>query len=980
MYDQAQTINQAILVALESYAQKPCFKIKKRGHYRDTSYTEFQGMTFRLVRFLQSRGVANGERVVIAAHNSLDWMVCCVATLLVGGAVVPLHPSSPMEMVRFTLRDSAARLILLDDEAFVQDCLTHIEKASLPHLKTILTTTKPPTVSSNVITMAKILAETRLTAPEIQALRRQAHQVVPETMALIHYTSGETGHPKGAVFDQGRLLKMMQHMAEWFHLERHDVLFTILTWSYSSSLRAGLYSLLSGAANALMGSYQTIAEDMQQTSPVATINMPFFFEQFYEEVMTDFLNDLPEASRDVFQWAIGKGKEFLAAGPDIPETTLAELREAYIRADKTFFTKIRGVIGGRMRYLYSTGAPLPQTLADFFEVIGLIPLNIYNLAEAGAFPAVSYPAQRRPGSCGQIAPGFELRIAEDGEILIRSPMMMRDYWQRPEDTAQVIDPEGWLHSGDIGHIDEEGYLYLTGRKQPLEMLSTGHKIIPSIIENALMTSPFIAQAAVFGDGRPYVSALIVPDLEAFSSYFQIDEGDEAEIQIIPPDPTPLRWIWPREDAPTEPMITEAHPKIKIFLDKVIGEINAQLDRWEQIEQYSLIDQAQSITASQMATLAKEDRQQLRARYARHIEMMYPTSTPVPAEEVTQVEVTPERMRDLLEKENILDAWIADAGIEFLLELAEQKQIDAPSIVHVCDVAATIAQMENEERPLSTALIVGDQGSISRVLPPSQVHLMRHDHIRRMRGVITTLARVVDGVVLGYALDKHGYVRGIHKLDVDLKEDEATMLWGPQFRRHAAISQECQAMVFFVPAGGRQVRVFADGHLVGRYANGDWSQDWMAYMDHRVSDLVEQKGYDLTLIRRVLGCAFQMAERNLGAIFIIGEADRVLNHADTSEISHSVWISGADIRHMSDLEIINFAKEDGATLIDREGKFRNCMVLLRPKADTPAEIGPGKGARHSSAAKMSAEAQCLAIAVSQDGPITIYEGGRRVLSV
>jgi DNA integrity scanning protein DisA with diadenylate cyclase activity len=245
--------------------------------------------------------------------------------------------------------------------------------------------------------------------------------------------------------------------------------------------------------------------------------------------------------------------------------------------------------------------------------------------------------------------------------------------------------------------------------------------------------------------------------------------------------------------------------------------------------------------------------------------------------------------------------------------------------------------------------------------------------------VFTLAKMVDGLALGYGVDKHGYVRGIHKLEVAL-DASCSFLLGPRFRHHAAISRHCDAVVFFVPPGGRQVRVFADGRPIGRYANGRWSSESMADVDEAVVQLAKQKNYDLALLERVLRCAFRMSEQNLGALFILGDADGILERSDSPELSSVATIVSTDMEHLSEQELINFAKQDGAVVIDVRGKFRGCMVLLRPAADTEAEIGLGKGARHSSAAKTSAEAQCLAITVSQDGPITVYDSGRRILSL
>jgi DNA integrity scanning protein DisA with diadenylate cyclase activity len=177
-----------------------------------------------------------------------------------------------------------------------------------------------------------------------------------------------------------------------------------------------------------------------------------------------------------------------------------------------------------------------------------------------------------------------------------------------------------------------------------------------------------------------------------------------------------------------------------------------------------------------------------------------------------------------------------------------------------------------------------------------------------------------------------------------------------------------------------VRVFADGQAVGRYANGNWSPESASCDKDAVHRLAEQNDCSLDLLEKILRCAFLMSEKNLGAIFVVGDADAVLGRSDSSELGSYATITGANVQNLTDKELINFAKQDGATVIDADGRFRACMVLLRPSADTEAEIGLGKGARHSSAAKISAEAQTLAITVSQDGPITVYDNGRRVLSL
>jgi len=943
MSEEMKSLNRCLLAAMNSYAEQACFQIKRGGHYQNVSYRRFQARVFRTIRFFRSQGIVQGERVAIVADNSLEWMVTYVACLLSGGVAVPLRSSLPPDTLRFILQDCGARLAILQEPRHLQNLISH----PLPSLNTILQVNYPEEPLEGIISMSAIFAETSPPPDELESIRIHAENIPAHALATMHYVMSETGQLRGAMFDHGQAAAAMRNMAEWLKLDQDDLAFTITPWSEAASLAASLYYFLSGIPNALVESHETVADNMQLVSPTIMLSVPYGWEGFYE-AFTAWLTDQPEANQEVIQWALAKGKEYHAAGPQASP----ELRQEYLRADMTFFNSFKGRIGGRLRRPYSTGSSLPEEVAGFFEAIGIPVLNLYSLVEAGGFPAVTQPSTYRFGSCGQVAPGYEIRIAADGEILIRGETVMRGYWQRPEETKKVIDDEGWFHSGDIGYFDKDGYLYITDRKRHLMVLSTGRKIAPAVIENALIANRFIAQAAVIGEGKPYVSAMIAPNLEALAEYFQ-DDG--------------------------EPVTTTGHPRVKALLEEVIGQVNQNLDRWEQIREYSLLEQPLSRDTGELTASMRISRHVVAERYAAQIEAMYPVTFHLEAENISQVQIEPGRLRELLEKETILDAWMADAGIEFLFELAHARQIDAPSMVHICDAAATIAQMENEEKPLSTALIVGDPARIARVLPPSQIQLLQTDYIRRMRKTLVTMAKMVDGLVLGYVVDKHGYVRGIHKLTVELDEP-SNFLLGPQFRHHAAISRHCDAVVFFVPAGGRQVRVFADGQLIGRYSNGDWSPENMARVHEVIAQLATEKSYDPALVRRVLRCAFQMSEVNLGAIFILGNADMIMEHSDTSEINHFALIVSVPLEKLSDQELINFAKQDGATVIDIQGRFRGCMVLLRPDAETKAEIGPGKGARHSSAAKMSAELDCLAITVSHDGPITIYDSGRRVLSL
>lgn len=939
------TINQCILTAIRDYADQPCFEIKSRGRYSGVPYRDFETRTLRMVRYLQSHGVSQGERVALVAHNSGEWMATCLAGLLAGGVVVPLRPSLAAPRLLNILQDCEASVALLDEEDHVSYLSAHA--SDLPHLKAIMVTLSKLASPPWIIPAKSIFAEALPLPDEIEELKAYAAGTPPEALALISYVPNEDGEQRGALFEQGQLAFTLNSMASWFTFEQDDLAFTIMPWTETASLLVGLHCFISGVPNALIESVETIPDDLKATSPTLMLDIPYTYSKFYE-AFTDWLTDQPEVNQKVVQWAIAKGKEYRQAGANASP----ELRQEHLRADMTFFSWYRGRIGGRFRKFYVTGgAPAPE-VAEFFKVIGIPLLSVYSTIEAGGFPAVSFPQAQRPGAAGRVAPGYELRLADDHELLVRGPGVTRGYWRHPEETTCLFDEAGWLRCGDTALIDADGFLHIIDRKRQVMVLNIGRKIMPAVIEQALVANEFIAQAAVFAEGKPYVSAMIVPDFERLKQHFRVDNAS---------------------------MPTADTPEVKALIDAAIGEVNRQLDRFEQIQEYSLINRPLTRDAGEAGPINPISRHRVAEQYAAEIEAMYPATFKLEAEATAEVAIEPERLRELLEKERILDAWMEDAGIGFLFDLARERQIHAPSMVHICDAAVTIAQVETEERPLSTAIIVGDPARVARVLPESQIQLLSQDHISRMRNTLVTMARMVDGHVLGYLIDKHGYVRGIHRLTVSVDEP-VNLLLGPQFRRHASISWLCDALVFFVPAGGRQVRVFADGHLVGRYSNGDWLPEDMQQVDAILVELATRRCYDLGLIQRVLRCAFQMSERNQGAIFIIGDAEKIINSSDESEISHFAMILSANMANMSDQELINFAKQDGATVIDIQGKFRGCMVLLRPNAETKAEIGPGKGARHSSAAKMSAEADCVAITVSHDGPITIYESGKRILSL
>lgn len=943
-----RNLNQPIIRALEANSGKVCYKVKRDGKYRDVTFDELKKLALKLSSFLSNGGFAPGSRVLILSENSHEWMAACIASLLSGGVVIPLGTNRKPDQLGHILKDSSASLVFVQDAEQAADIV-----AMNGNRPAVVVMEKFEGGDSSWIPLAAI-TKGGLTGESIGGLMSRADSPEPESPAFIFYTAKETDIPRGSLYTHGRILRTLELVSEWFTLDEFDLGFTTLGWSNFPSFAAALVYILSGVGNALVGDADTVFEDLQQTSPTVTMTSPFALENIYRRIM-DELDRMPESRRKIFRWSLAIGRQYRSAESKASK----ELRDRYTRADTVFFGRMRAILGGRLSRIYCSGAHLSKELTGFAEAIGLQPLNVYSVVEAGGFPAVSTPYARRSGSCGQVSPGYQIRISDEGEVLVRGETVTASYWNPPDGALSRFDQDGWFKTGDLGRFDQDGYLYLTGHKESIFLLTRGHKIVPSKIENRLVDSPYITQALVFGEGKSYVSALIVPNFQAI--------GDT----LYGNDPSSSHGLHP---------IDSFNPEVKEIIDRAVSDVNDLLNVWERVEAYTLIDKPFSGYGSDSEELERSDRAEIFKKYSMYINAMYPDMEGVEKDEITLVQLDPDQLRDLLEKQDILTAWMDEAGIGFLLDLARSKGIDALSMVNICETATSIAQMQSEEKPVSTAFIVGDPTQISKVLPDSEIQFHRYDHIRRMQQVVIALAKIVDGVVLGYGVDKYGYLRRVHKLDIDSDGSENFLL-GPQFRKHAAISDKCDAIVFYVPVGGRQVRVFSGGQMVARYSNGNWMAENFPLIEEAVDRLAVKKKYDALLLRRIFRCAFLMSERNLGAIFVVGDSDKILKKSDPPEISPFATISNTEIGKLTDGEIINFAKQDGATIIDSvEGKFRGCMVLLRPSAETRADIGIGKGARHSSASKMSAEAECLAITVSQDGPITVYDSGERILTI
>ena len=364
-----------------------------------------------------------------------------------------------------------------------------------------------------------------------QVYQQASDAVGPDDLASIIYTSGTTGDPKGAMLTHSNFMSNAQAAMRIVSITPDDVFLSFLPLSHVFERMGGHYLPLSGGATiAYAESLFTIRQDMQEVRPTIMMSVPRLYEGMHERIIRS-VKEGSSTKQKIFHWSVGVGAKVSQAIQRKRKPNPILSLKASI-ANKLVFQKLKAVTGGRLRFFVSGGAPLSKAIAEFFHAAGILILEGYGLTETSPVISVNQPDRWKFGTVGPIVPGVEVKIAEDGEILSRGPHIMQGYFNKPSDTAEAIDADGWFHTGDIGEIDEEGFLAITDRKKNILVLSNGKNVAPQPIENQLKQSPYISEIMLLGDQHKSVAALIVPSLDEIKEYAkeqQLETGDMAAL-------------------------------------------------------------------------------------------------------------------------------------------------------------------------------------------------------------------------------------------------------------------------------------------------------------------------------------------------------------------------------------------------------------------------------------------------------------------
>ena len=517
------TINQMVQNTIQQHGSETALSHKVDKEYQDISYATLAERIKHFCLGLTELGLQKGDRVALLSENRPEWAITDLAILASGGVTVPMFSTLTSAQVEYIVRDSGAKILCVSSERQLQkikDWDANVP-TSLQHIIVF-----DELEDDSVRTFDQVCELGQGVENGDQVYQQANEAVTPDDLASIIYTSGTTGDPKGAMLTHSNFMSNIQVITGIVTLTPEDVFLSFLPLSHVFERMGGHYlPLSSGATIAYAESPFTIRQNMQEVRPTIMMSVPRVYEAMHERILNSVKEGSPTKQK-IFHWSVDVGSKVSQAIQQKKKPSSMLSLKASI-ANKLVFEKLKAVTGGRLRFFVSGGAPLSKAIAEFFHAAGILILEGYGLTETSPVISVNRPNQWKFGTVGPMIPGIEVKIAEDGEILSRGPHIMQGYFNKPSDTAEAIDADGWFHTGDIGEIDEEGFLTITDRKKNLLILSNGKNVAPQPIENQLKQSPYISEIMLLGDQRRTITALIVPNYDAIKE-FAAEQQLEAE--------------------------------------------------------------------------------------------------------------------------------------------------------------------------------------------------------------------------------------------------------------------------------------------------------------------------------------------------------------------------------------------------------------------------------------------------------------------
>jgi long-chain acyl-CoA synthetase len=605
----SSTVADLIPRTTAEHGDNTAVRFKRDGAWHDVTYAELATIVQEIGLGLIDLGIESGERVCILANTRPEWSYADLAATAAGTVVVPIYQTNSPEECLWVISDSGASTIICENDE--QLAKIAAIRDQLPNLRTVIVIDGPDGPSSNgsselgsslqAITLEEVrergrgrAAQAGLNQSEELDARRAA--VLPEDPYTFIYTSGTTGPPKGCVLTHGNYRAIVDMIGESGEISDDEVIYLYLPLAHSFALLIQLAVFdLGGTLAYFGGDTKQIVPELMEVKPTYLPSVPRVFEKIYT-LAHGAIEAKPPEERHRAQEAIKLGvkvRDMINRGEAVPE----ELQKPFDEADEELFKLVRSIFGGNVRHATSGAAPIAKEILEFFWACGVPVLEGYGMTETATAATVSTVENHRFGTVGRALPGVELRIAQDGEILIKGPNIFRGYHNRAEESFGAVE-DGWLHTGDLGSIDEDGYLSITGRKKDIIITAGGKNLTPANIENDLKQCRWISQAVMHGDQRPYPVVLITLDEEEIPTYAS------------------------EHDLPQDIPSLSREPKIQELIQHEIDRANEKYAQVEQVKKFAILDHDLSQATGELTPTLKVKRNVVNEQYAELFDSLY----------------------------------------------------------------------------------------------------------------------------------------------------------------------------------------------------------------------------------------------------------------------------------------------------------------------------------------------------------------------
>lgn len=588
-------LTKCFLDAVDKYANRRAQMYRTAEGWQSISAQEMLRRVAALSKALRELDVKSGDRIGVFAPNCPEWHTADLAILGLGAITIPVYFNESPDRMAYILNDSGARVVIVAGSSQVQK-LAEV-RGKLPGVEHVIAAGHPQDGDGNILRYERVISATERDAANIAEYRRAAAEVTAQQLATIIYTSGTTGEPKGVMLSHSNLSSNVIDSMRDQEFKTSDVALEFLPLAHVYERIAGYSYLFRGVAIAYVERMEDVPQALLEVHPNRAAAVPRFFEKIYAKILDQGHHEAAWKQK-VFDWALGvaqKAMPWRAYGTDVPAGVKAQWRIA----DALVYKKIRAGLGGQHQRFSSGGGPLAKELAEFFWSVGVEVYQGYGLTETSPVVSTNSPKANKVGTVGRPIANVQVKTAEDGEILVKGPCVMQGYYKKPEETRATISEDGWLRSGDIGRIDEDGYLIITDRKKELLKTAAGKFVAPALIENLLKTSPFIANAIAVGDGRKFISVLVVPNFGALEAE-AAKRGLEftAQSQIL------------------------SHPWTREVMTSEIGRLTERLAQYEKPKRFALVEQDFTFANGQLTYTLKLKRRVIEKTYADVIERLY----------------------------------------------------------------------------------------------------------------------------------------------------------------------------------------------------------------------------------------------------------------------------------------------------------------------------------------------------------------------